>query len=238
MENLSGLDFVSWEIMMPLPDPALLQDDWLREVREMRGWALYENGRRPYLKKSDDLFWDEDNFDPFCYHILARIDGKIVGCVRLLPLTNNLNCVTHETVGTQDFLSAIQSLCAQYSLETHEISEASRWIVDPNYQQTKIGYYLGYAAWALANHLGYLFFANGGFKINKLLQHYGGVYLPKNAGPYYSEKYQDDIYILSFDKSRLSTKAIDNIEKMRKILKLPSRTPAEIFESQQTVSVV
>jgi len=237
MEDFIGLDFVSWEIMRPVADRAL-PNDWLRKVREMRGRALYENGLRPYFKKDDNLFLDEDIFDPFCYHILAKIDDKIVGCVRLLPLSNNCHCVTHETVGEQTFFAALKSLCTEYSLGIDEISEASRWIVNPDYQKTRIGYYLVYAVWALANHLGYLFFASGGFKVNKLLHHYGAVYLSQNAGPYYSEKYQDNVYILAFDKNKLSAKAISNIEKMRKVLQLPASASTEVSQTGSAISVV
>ncbi len=205
-----------WEIKLPFNRDPTQSYDWLEPVNEMRGYTLYENGYRPFFKTGSNQFSDRDDFEFASYHILAKIDNKTIGCIRLLPLSVNLECVTSEIVGQEIFTTAINS----FTQEIDHLAEVSRWIVHPDYQETMVGYHLGYAVWSLANYLGYRFIANGGRKSNKLITQYGAVYLPNYAGPYYSEKYNDNIYIFYFDKNKLSEKALKAIEKVSSTLLL------------------
>jgi predicted GNAT family N-acyltransferase len=216
MENLIGLAGIDWELKCPIGHEKREWHAWLEQTREMRGYVLYEEGLRPFFKKFDNNYYDCDPFDNRCYHILAKDNGKVIGCIRLLPMSQNLNCITSEAVGTEVIAKAM----AGFGVAFNRLAEVSRWIVHPQYKKTLTGHYLALAVWGLANHLGYQFFASGGFKVNKLLSQYGGVYLSENAGPYYSEKYQDNVYILYFDKNKLSDKAISNIAKMQRVLKI------------------
>ncbi len=189
--------------------------DWLEPIKKLRGFVLYENGLRPFFRKDDRLFYDEDCFEYRSYHIIAHYKGILAGCIRLLPILEDQSCVTSEIIGKENFRIVLQEL------PTHQkISESNRWIVHPNYKNTLIGHYLIYAAWALSSHIGYHCIGNGGFKMNAFIRHYGGTLLEKNAGPYYSEKYNDDVYIFYFDANRLSERAKIRIHKISALLGL------------------
>lgn len=209
---------VSWELRCPLEKGGSGAElEWLRELQVLRGRVFYEEGLRPFFQVAENQFLDKDNFDLICYHILAKINNKIVGGIRLLPLSPHRSCVTEEIIGKAPFDELIQ---ACFGDKIIGLSEMSRWFVDPKYHATRIGPYLVYAVWALANHLRLAFIANSGRKTKNFITHYGGAYLSKCPGSYYSEKYNDEIHILFFDKKRLSNKALKHIEEMHKILKL------------------
>lgn len=182
----------------------------------MRGLALYENGRRPFFEISPGSFCDKDNFEYNSYHILARTKKNIVGCLRLLPLASDINCISAEIIGPDLF----KMILNENKISQKKITEANRWIVHPSYKHTRIGYYLVYGCWALCQHLGYRFIANAGLKAQKLIDHYGGVLLSSQAGPYYSEKYQDSVYMFQFEFERLSKRARTYIAEMGSRLQL------------------
>lgn len=207
---------VTWIVKPPtIANPEQLTD-WLSPLAEMRGYALYENGQRPYFKIGDNQFLDNDSFDQYSYHILVKLDKKIIGCVRLLPLKPELDCVTSQIIGKE----TLRNILNNFFENTHGLAEASRWIVHPDYRHTSIGYNLVYALWALAKALNYKFIANSGQYSQKLINHYGAVYIMDQTKPFFSEQYQDHIYIFYFDERKLTSAAIANIQKMQDILKL------------------
>ncbi len=181
----------------------------------MRGIILYEQGLRPLFKKALG-FWDEDDFDYHSYHILAKHHDRIVGCIRLLPIVHHLDCVSREIVGPKTFETVLNHL----PFKQHKLSEGNRWLVHPDYRDTMVGHSLLYALWALANHLDLQFIGNGGFKTKALIRHYGGTLLEKYAGPYYSEKYNDQVYLFYFDVNLLSARARRQIYCMSMLLGL------------------
>lgn len=210
-----------WEIKLPEHLSPNESYEWLPSVCKMRGLALYEKGRRPYFQKNAHFFYDEDDFEYQSYHILAKLKNNIVGCIRLLPLNENLSCISQQIIGPGIFTKLIQD----NSLIGEKIFETNRWIVHPRYRKTRIGFYLGYAALALATHLGNRLIANAGFKSQSLIEHYGGTLFSQQAGPYYSKKYQDSVYMFQFESARLSVRAKNHIQKMWEILGLPASPP-------------
>jgi len=233
MQELTSLPKITWEVKVPASLNTLESNDWLKQVTEMRGRVLYENGLRPFFQVGDNQFLDTDAFEASCYHILAKIDNHIVGCVRLLPLTESLDCVSSEAIGKEIFSSIIK----RHYQDLSSLAEISRWIADPHYQTTRVGYDLMFGVWALANHLGFQMIANGGHMVKDGIKLYGVAYLSDNPGPYYSKKYNDNIYLLYFDKNKLSNKAVKAIEKMTEILNLSSILPPK-GTSQNTKKAV
>ena len=76
----------AWEVIPPFADNVsedLVILPWLHELRMFRGSLLYGEASLPsseYFHSTPD---DPDPFDGICYHIIARIAGRIAGCIRI-----------------------------------------------------------------------------------------------------------------------------------------------------------
>ena len=138
---------ISWELHEPTAAPLLRLD----EISELRGHVLYENGRRPAFRLPTGRFADPDPLDPHAYHIVARKDGKSIGCVRNVPVIDGVTCLTERLLGETRFAEMI----AAFGLERKGAVETSRWMVDPNFRSLRIGVLLAAGAVASARACGF-----------------------------------------------------------------------------------
>jgi predicted GNAT family N-acyltransferase len=129
----------------PLP-PA-----WLDEIWSLRGYVLYNNGQRPQFKVAEHRYTDLDPADFASSHLLAYGDGKLVGCARLLPLTNGSTGLTESCLGKGPLEQMLQDL----GVERAEAIEGGRWLAHPDHRHHRLGVLLAAAAVTLARHLGY-----------------------------------------------------------------------------------
>ena len=97
--------------------------DWLSELREMRGRVCYEEGHRPFFLLSDGKFCDSDLADLSAYHIITRLEGRVVGCARILPLTNGQQSTLLSTIGKDRF----EEILSRIGTTRTRSCEASRW---------------------------------------------------------------------------------------------------------------
>jgi N-acyl-L-homoserine lactone synthetase len=147
---------LSWQLRSPLDRRSCCGGrslpDWLKEVRSLRGFVLFDNGRRPHFKTGNGRFCDADPIDFDAYHILVYDRMRLVGCVRVYPLVlNGLPCITEKILGQKTFSEMLYKLGAKRT----ETVEIGRWIVDPAYRASgRPGVQLAAASAALTITLG------------------------------------------------------------------------------------
>lgn len=148
---------VSWIVRSPLEEVAHgindIASSGIEELRSLRGFALFDNGRRPYFQTQDGAFVDDDPVDAHAHHILAYSGGGLVGCIRVYcPGTDGPPCVAETLLGRQAFMLMLGKLGVQRS----NIVEIGRWAVHPNYRLLgSLAVQLAAGSAALANTLRY-----------------------------------------------------------------------------------
>ena len=146
---------LSWRLRLPLAGRSYYEGrplpDWLKEVRALRGFVLFDNGRRRHFETEGGHFLDADPIDPFAYHILAYDRTILAGCVRVYRLVSDgPACVTEKLLGEKAFLEMLRRLKVQRT----ETIEVGRWIVHPAYRSSgRTGVQLAAASAALASGL-------------------------------------------------------------------------------------
>lgn len=138
---------ISWELHKPSAAPPIRLD----EISELRGRVLYENGRRPAFRLPTGRFADPDPLDSYAYHIVARSDGNSIGCVRNVPVTDDVTCLTERLLGETRFTEML----AAFGVERKSAVETSRWMVDPNFRSLRIGVLLAAGAVTAARDCGF-----------------------------------------------------------------------------------
>src|SRR5262245_27859970 len=119
---------------------------WLDAVWSLRGSVLYNNGQRPQFKVAENRYADPDPAAFAAYHLLAYGDSKLVGCARLLPLTNGATGLTESCLGKGPLAQMLQDLGAGRA----EAIEGGRWFAHPDHRNHRLGVLLAAAAVALA----------------------------------------------------------------------------------------
>lgn len=126
---------------------------WLDEVRAMRGRVLHAGGRRPqFFDAATQRCYDAQPHDLQAWHIVARLNGQIVGCVRCAPLGTSDSPLA-AILGHEQLNQIVASLGAT----PEECSEVSRWTVDPECGMIGLGYDLIAAVWAFLADSGFRF---------------------------------------------------------------------------------
>jgi len=192
----------STELQLPLAGQAddwtidNITPGWLSELQEVRGRILFDGGRRPNFRKSDGTYRDSDSLDCLSYHLMVRCRGDIVGCARIMPLLYGAHGVVETTLGTDGF----EKMLATIGASRRVTSEASRWIVAPEFRGGSLGFHLVAASWAVGRWLG----ARIGFvaagtrnQQDKMLIKMGGRSTSLPFIP--SEEFDDELHILHFD---------------------------------------
>jgi hypothetical protein len=103
---------------------------WLKEVRALRGFVLFDSGRRPAFKTNGRNPSDDDPVDLYSHHILAYRGAMLVGCLRVYHLGNGPSCLTEAVLGERSFATILRTLGA----ERRNVVELGRWIWHPSYR--------------------------------------------------------------------------------------------------------
>ena len=138
---------ITWELHKPAETSPLR----LEEISELRGRVLYENGRRPAFRLPTGRFSDSDPHDQQAYHVIAKNCGKAIGCVRNVPITDGVTCITEQLLGRTRFAEML----ATFGVESKSAVECGRWIVDPDFRANRIGVLLAAGAVATAHAFGF-----------------------------------------------------------------------------------
>lgn len=125
--------------------------EWLDEVRSLRGYVFFDDGRRPQFRAADGHFCDDDGIDPHSHHILAYLGPVLVGCVRIYRLSGNGPAgVTEQILGEATFDRMLDEL----QVQRRDTLEIGRWIVHPAYRGNgRVATRLAAASAALAKRL-------------------------------------------------------------------------------------
>lgn len=189
-------DTTDLELRRPPEPECSSSQDWLAEVREMRGRVLYDHGRRPFFRRPDGSFDDIDPMDLNAYHIVARSLGQVVGCARIVPLSNVDACAISSTIGDQRFQEILQDL----GTVRERTCEASRWVVMPECRGT-LGPHIVAASWAVASWLAVevAFVLVGARSKQDLALIRMGARAVSGLPVFPSERFDDELRLLYFD---------------------------------------
>lgn len=193
---------------------------WLEEVWSLRGLTLFEKGRRPQFKTADGDFLDSDPSDYRSYHLLARSNGVLLGCLRLSGLDNE-PCITESLMGT----TCLNLLLDSTGCRRNRTVEVGRWVVHPEFQDHSIGIRLIAGGWALLRTLPFdLAIATVGKHggQDKMLGRTGLMYIPDTA-PIFSSSFADEICFMYAILSNPAPGFCSSIDEMAKTLALEVR---------------
>jgi hypothetical protein len=183
----------SWRVVCPCaePDARLLE-----QISEFRGRTLYAEGRRPHFARQGG-YADDDPIDRHSYHVTARADGELVGCIRIGHIREPSQSFLGRLVGTLPVQDALQIM----NVKAGECGEAGRWIVAPSARGFSLGRNLILGAWVIGRWLGKRYvFAGVGVRDGqaKMLARCGGQTAPAFA-PLFVEEYDDELSVMYFD---------------------------------------
>jgi hypothetical protein len=169
------------------------------ELAEMRGRVLYAEGRRAQFRQGNGRCIDQDPLDRYAYHVLLRTSDKLIGCIRLVPLKHVQVCGIESLWGRRRF----ERLLVQLGTTRNRIGEVGRWVVTPEYALLRMGLRLVAGVGTLATWLRLeTVVAVAGTRDGQAnaLMRAGGRPVP-GLLPMKSQKYDDDLVILTFDLS-------------------------------------
>ena len=122
--------------------------DCVAEVREMRARIFYDDGRRPFFRRKEGNFDDPDPADMVAYHIIARWQGRAIGCARIVPPSSIQSGFIASTVGAE----RLEEILLELGIDRDRTCEASRWVVVPEFRGS-LGSRIVAASWAVARWL-------------------------------------------------------------------------------------
>jgi len=190
----------------------------------MRGRVLHAGGRRPQFRQADGRFIDVDPLDRCAYHILLRSSASLIGCIRVVPLTNVSTCGTESLLGRQGF----EQMLVHIGSTRDKAGEVGRWIVAPEYSRFRMGLRLISGVGALSKWLGLeTVIANVGTRDGQagILMRAGGRQVP-GLSPIKSQEYNDDLVVLTFDLMRPAKSLGPFVAEMATLLSLETRRKA------------
>lgn len=222
-------DTLDWQIKMPSQVQMQIQkkEPWLNEVSELRGQVLYQNGLRPQFKLPDGHFYDQDEFEGLCYHILAYQQDRLIGAIRLLPLKPPFfHSISSYILGENQFQELLEGFLEQKHacLDSTHFMEFNCLVVHPDYKHLNLGIRLCALAWVIASKLNYTVFANANKKLieNYYIKYMGAEFFPKNSGPYFSPLFNDkEVYLFYIDKDKMSRYFLEQVEKVEQEVTIP-----------------
>jgi Acetyltransferase (GNAT) domain len=199
---------------------------WLDEVRALRAFVLFDNGRRPAFGDTKGGSLDSDPTDPFSYHILVYYSGTLVGCSRVYPLASGLPCLAEAVLGSQAFSAMLSSL----GVPRGKTAEIGRWIVHPDYRgRGRIAMQLAAGAAAVAARLGSVTPAEPGTVIccagtgdgqHVMLRRIGLQDAP-HVKPIQSRRYEDQLHLMyCIDPTKLDPRFSRLMSQMEETLHL------------------
>lgn len=187
---------LSWEIRRP-PISEVNEPEWITELAEMRGRVLYAGGRRGQFRHADGHCIDRDPLDRYAYHLLLRNLDRLIGCIRVIPLRNVQRCRSESLLGSEQF----ERVVVRCGTSRDRVGEVGRWVIVPELAPLRMGLRLVAGVGALAKWLGLeTVVAIVGTRDGQAdaLMRAGGRQVP-GLVPIKSEKYNDDLVVLTFD---------------------------------------
>lgn len=147
---------LSWQVQSPLKEygngNSSRLPHWLEDVRSLRGFVLYADGRRSQFKTAEGRYYDPDPIDIHAYHVLGYRDQQLVACIRVYPLKSDTTYCSTEVIFGEAFTGVLFDLKVQRT----RTAEIGRWIVHPDHRTGGIAVQLAAGAAALARRLGFL----------------------------------------------------------------------------------
>ena len=156
--STSVIDNIIFRVVRPIsvtsdlqiPELASEAISIIDRVVRFRGEVIYENGLRPSFCLTDGSYADYCVFDRSSYHVLAYFNDRLVGCVRLYLLSSGKSSYCEYFIGRQKIAKISNDLGVSY----HELSEVSRWVVQPEFRGKNLGTLLMAGIIFLAHQLG------------------------------------------------------------------------------------
>ncbi|MBM3926393.1 MAG: GNAT family N-acetyltransferase [SAR202 cluster bacterium] len=222
---------VFWELRPPPlgEDESSSQGQWLDELVHMRGRVLYANNRRPMFRTAAGELVDSDPTDHAAYHVLARSEGELIGCCRMVRLDAIPCSTTEELLGAGRFQKLLDCLQVKRS----DTGEAGRWVAVPEARGLEVGLRLVAGAWAVARRLGLkTVVAVAGTRDGQdaALMRIGGRRV-EDVGPIAAPRYADEVVVITFDVARPTPSFASLVQQMEETLFAPqgslARLPSE-----------
>ena len=95
---------------------------------------LFDHGRRPSFQTLDGRLTDPDPFDHLAYHLVARSDDGLVGCLRIVPLK------VGPPLSESNFGNGVlQELLDRLQCSRLVVAEVGRWLVREDMRRKQIG---------------------------------------------------------------------------------------------------
>jgi hypothetical protein len=195
---------------------------WLAELREMRGRIWHDGGRRPFFLQPDGSFVDADPADLHAYHIVARLQGRAIGCSRIVPLSKGRPSFVVATLGEE----RIAQLLGKFAALRERTCEASRWVVVPEHRNG-LGARIAMATWAVARRLSLdiaFVLACTSEGQDRALMRLGARPVP-GLGTFRREDFLEDGRLLYFDVQRPSDFMRRHMDELPVILNLDALLP-------------
>jgi hypothetical protein len=204
---------------------SIMPPAWLAEVREMRGRVIYDQGHRPSFQRINGSFEDADQVDLKAYHLVARSQGRPVGCARVARLASIRSGVVSSAIGEE----RITTLLRELGTTREQACEASRWVVAPEFRG-ELGRRIVAASGAVARWLSMeVAFVMAGThqKQDLALARMGA--RPVNAVPLVrSEVFDDELRLMYFDVLRpcqFMCRQMDEAEVALNLVSCTTRSP-------------
>jgi len=208
--NTAGSEWESdyqWQVLAPLASPPLsipvnvpiseTTGGFLAELSEFRGRILYARGRRPEFARVGGRYADDDPLDLESFHVTARKDGALVGCIRVTPLPEYSRSFIGRRVGPSCLEAAVNLM----QLARTDCVEAGRWIVDPSARGTALARILLFSLWVVGQGLDKrcLFGAVGVRDGQSTIVARCGGYVAPGTHPVFIKEYDDELSVMYFD---------------------------------------
>jgi predicted GNAT family N-acyltransferase len=191
-------------------------NEWLAELWDMRGRIIYQNGYRPSFRSSTGKFSDEDPLDAVSFHVTARLNGTLVGCVRLVRYTDAPTTWAQRLLGKPQIEAVVNSLNSSLV----NTGECGRWIVEPEERGKHLGRYLisGVYATARAFHVKTILGLSGTHERQDLAFMSMG-WKPVEGFPVIpAPKFNDDLKFIYFDVGRMSQRETEMSHVLQSLL--------------------
>jgi hypothetical protein len=124
---------------------------WLHEIRAVRSNVLFASGRRPAFGPAGQRFGDPCPHDHHSFHITARVDKKLVGCIRGRPLSNKSNDALLDDVMGH---AKLDHNLAALQVNRNHCLEVSRLTVDAEFRASQIARQMVASIWAVSWNVG------------------------------------------------------------------------------------
>ena len=220
------IDEWRWEVRSPVAEDGDAAEfntapDWIEEIQWLRGFVLYDNGRRPQFRTAQGNFADRDPLDLLAYHVLGRFGDRLVGCIRFVPLAVPVPCLTEQVLGRQRFELMLRRLDSS----RNTTADVGRWVVHPDFRGHRAALSLVGGCWSYLLTLGFqTAIATVGTRAgqNSILQRAGLARVPE-VPPHLSVAFDDELCAMYAVLSNPASNFAGLVRKMeRRLVAVPN----------------